>query len=282
MKHLVFLWLLAMDILANAQGVPAVTESVETIPSRGSYTQTFLFLRVEKPLATLLLYSGNKGYVGIFPNGSAQFDMFFVYRARRLLAQQGFNVLLLDAPSEWGSGGLWEKQRTPEYIAHNSAVLAWARKQTNVPVFLVGQSSGGITAAAVASQLKGKGADGLILVSPWMPTKENWPIPNFVYSSDFAIASWTDLKEAKGPRLLIHHLEDNCQFSLPTYVLDLKAAFGSETPLEVMGLKGGATPSGNPCYPAGLNNFTGLEQDVSTAIGNWVKAQTEQANARSN
>lgn len=262
-------------MLANAQSVLAVTESVETIPSRENHTQTFLFLRVENPLATLLLYSGNKGYVGIFPNGSAQFDMFFIYRARKLLAQQGFNVLLLDAPSEWGAGGLWEKQRTPEYIAHNSAVLAWARKQANVPVFLVGHSSGGITAAAVASQLKDKGADGLILISPWMPTKETWPIPSFVYSSDFAIASWPDLKDAKGPRLLIHHLEDNCNFSLPPYVKDLRIAFGSENPLEVMGLKGGATPSGNPCYPTGLNNFTGLEQDVSNVIGNWVRANSK-------
>lgn len=273
MKKLIVLVMVLMNGIAFGQGPMAVVETVETIPSRESHTQTFLLLKVEKPVATLLLYSGNKGYVGIYPNGSAQFDQFYVYRARRLLAQQGFNVLLLDAPSEWGSSGLWEKQRKPEFIAHNVAVLAYARKIADVPVYLVGHSSGGITAAAVATQLKDKGADGLILVSPWMPTKEKWPIPSFVYSSEFGIASWSDMKDVRGPRLLVHHVEDDCNFSLPSYIPNLKAAFGANLPLDVIGITGGASPSGNPCYPAGRNNFNGLEKDVSEAIGNWVKSR---------
>lgn len=273
MKRCISLAVVFASTLALAQTPQPIVETVETIQSRGSHTQTFLLLKVDKPVATLLLYSGSKGYVGIFPNGSAQFDQFYVYRARRMLAQQGFNVLLLDAPSEWGSSGLWEKQRTPEFISHNAAVLAHARKVANVPVFLLGHSSGGITAAAVATQLKDKGADGMILVSPWMPTKEKWPIPSFVYSSDFGIASWQDLKAVNGPRLLVHHLDDDCNFSLPSHIPSLKAAFGSDIPLDVIGISGGVSPSGNPCYPTGRNNFNGLEREVSEAIGGWIKNQ---------
>ena len=44
-----------------AQGVEVASETVETIPSRGEYTQTFILDRVENPLATIVLYSGNKG-----------------------------------------------------------------------------------------------------------------------------------------------------------------------------------------------------------------------------
>jgi hypothetical protein len=263
------LWLFAIS--ATAQGVQVKSETVETIPSRGEYTQTFILDRVENPLATLVLYSGNKGYVGIYPNGSAQFDMFFVYRARKLLAQQGFNVLLLDAPSEWASSGVWEKQRTPEYATHSAAVIAYARKLANVPVFLLGQSSGGIGAAGVATQLKGNGADGLILVSPWMPPKDKWPIPSFVFSSDFAISSWPDLASIKGPILLVHHLDDDCNFSLPEYVPQLVAAVSAARKPDVIGLRGGASPSGNACYPTGRQNFTGMEREVSEEIGNWIK-----------
>ena len=254
-----------------ARGVEVTSETVETIPSRGEYTQTFILDRVENPLATIVLYSGNKGYVGIYPNGTAEFDMFLVYRARKLLAQQGFNVLLLDAPSEWANKGLWEKQRTAEYAAHNAAVIAYARKLANVPVFLLGQSSGGIGAAGVATQLKGNGADGLILVSPWMPPKDKWPIPNFVFSSDFAISSWPDLANIKGPILLVHHLDDNCNFSLPEYVPQLVTALSAARKPDVIGLRGGASPSGNACYPAGWQNFSGMEREVSEEIGNWIK-----------
>ena len=52
-----------------------------------------------------------------------------MFRARRLLAEQGFNVMALDAPSEWGTRGIWEKQRSPEFAAHNAAAIAHARKQ---------------------------------------------------------------------------------------------------------------------------------------------------------
>jgi pimeloyl-ACP methyl ester carboxylesterase len=257
---------------AHAESVPIKSETVETIPSRDSYTQTFLITRVEKPLATLIMYPGNKGYLGIYPNGSAQFDMFFVYRARKMLAEQGFNVMLLDAPSEWGSRGIWEKQRSAEYAAHNAAAINYARQQANAPVFLLGGSVGAIAAVGVATQLKEKGADGLILVSPWMPPKEKWPIPNFVFSSDFAIPSWPDLADIKGPILLVHHLDDNCNFSLPDYVPGLVSALAAARKPVVVGLRGGALPSGNPCYPAGWNNFTGMEREVVDIIGNWMKS----------
>lgn len=261
----------AMTAALAAHAQNAVTETVETIPSRESYTQTFLFDRVENPVATLVLYSGNKGYVGIYPNGSALFDQFVVYRIRRMLAEQGFNVALLDAPSEWGSRGIWERQRSPEFAAHNAAVLDWLRNRANVPVFLVGASSGGIAATGVATQLKEKGADGLVLLSPWMVSKEKWPIPSFVLSADFAIPSWTDLANIKGPMLLVHHGEDNCNFSLPEYVSGLVDALSVARKPDVITMQGGATPSGNPCYPGGRNNFLGLDRDVADAVGAWVK-----------
>jgi hypothetical protein len=270
MRAVISAWLIALSISASAQ--PAVvTETVETIPSREGHTQTFLLAKVPNPVATLILYSGNKGHIGIFPNGSAQFDQFFVYRARRLLAEHGFNVLMLDAPSEWGTRGVWEKQRTPEFTAHNTSVIRYARELAPVPVVLVGSSSGGITATAVATQLKDKGADGLVLVSPWMPPKDKWPIPSFVYSSDFSISSWPDLAHIRGPMLLIHHIEDNCGFSLPEFVPQMVSALSAARKPDVVGLKGGVQSSGNPCYPNGLNNFNGMEREVSDVIASWVK-----------
>ncbi|MBP6637368.1 MAG: alpha/beta hydrolase [Sulfuritalea sp.] len=270
-RYLLAVCLSLVAISVSAQSTRVKSETVETIPSRGEHTQTFIFIRVDKPRATLLLFPGNKGAFGIFPNGSAQFDMFFVFRARKLLAEQGFNVMALDAPSEWGARGIWEKQRSPEFAAHNAAAIAYARKQADVPVILMGGSVGAIAAAGVATQLKDNGADALILLSPWMPPKDKWPIPSFVFSSDFAISSWPDLAAIKGPILLIHHLDDNCNFSLPDYVPSMVKALSAARTPDVIGLRGGAVPSGNPCYPSGLNNFTGMELEIAELVGNWIR-----------
>lgn len=274
-------WITAMWLpsLCSAQAVP-VTETVETIPTRPGHTQTFLYDKVENPVATLIMYPGYKGHIGIYPNGSADLDSFVVVRARRAFAGRGFNVAVVDAPSEYGKRGIWEKQRTPEYVAHNAALLDWLRKQAAVPVFLVGFSSGSIAATGVATQLGAKGAEGLILLSPYMVPQAKWPIPNFVFDSSFAISSWKDLAAIRGPILIVHHQEDQCGFSLPEYLPGFVSALSAATKPDVVGFTAGASPSGNPCYPGGRGNFNGLEADLARVVAEWATKMAVQATSK--
>lgn len=267
---------LCMPALCVSQGVP-VTETVQTIPTRPGHTQTFIYNKVEKPVATLIMYPGYKGYIGIYPNGSADLDSFVVVRSRRMFAERGFNVAVVDAPSEYGKRGIWEKQRSPEYVAHNAALINWLRQQADVPVLLVGYSSGAIAAAGVATQLGEKGADGLILLSPYMAPKDKWPIPDFVFDSSFAISSWKDLAAIRGPILVVHHQEDQCNFSLPEYVSGFASALSAATKPDVIGFRAGASPSGNPCYPGGRSNFNGLESELASAVTEWATKVVAQA-----
>lgn len=255
--------------LSSAQTV-AVTETVETIPTRLGFTQTFIYDKVEKPLATFIMYPGYKGVIGIYPNGSVQMDAFVVVRSRQVFAARGFNVAVVDAPSEFKPRGIWEKQRTPEYAAHNAALIEWLRKQADVPVYLVGFSAGGIAATGVATQLGAKGADGLVLLSSYMAPQDKWPIPNFVFDSSFAISSWKDLGAIRGPILIVHHAEDDCSFSLPAYLPGFVAALGAASKPEVVSLKGGGSPSGNACYPGGRGNFNGLEAELADTVADWA------------
>lgn len=270
---------LCMPALCASQAVVA-TETVQTIPTRPGHTQTFIYDKVEKPVATLIMYPGYKGYIGIYPNGSADLDTFVVVRSRRMFAERGFNVAVVDAPSEYGKRGIWEKQRSPEYVAHNAALIEWLRQQANVPVFLVGYSAGAIAAAGVATQLGVKGADGLILLSPYMAPKDKWPIPDFVFDSSFAISSWKDLAAIHGPILVVHHQEDQCKFSLPEYVYGFAAALSAASKPDVIGLSAGASPSGNPCYPGGRGNFNGLESELAGIVTEWVAKVVAQASPK--
>ncbi len=267
---------LCVPALCAPQAVIA-TETVQTIPTRPGHTQTFIYDKVEKPVATLIMYPGYKGYIGIYPNGSADLDTFVVVRSRRMFAERGFNVAVVDAPSEYGKRGIWEKQRSPEYVAHNAVLIDWLRQQANVPVFLVGYSAGAIAAAGVATQLGAKGADGLILLSPYMAPKDKWPIPNFVFDSSFAISSWKDLAAIRGPILVVHHQEDQCSFSLPEYLPSLVAALSAATKPDVVGFTAGAWPSGNPCYPGGRSNFNGLESELTRVVAEWATKMAAQA-----
>lgn len=249
----------------------AISETVETLTTREDYTQTFTYMRVREPIATLVVYPGYQGYVGIFPNGSMKLDKFVVVRARRQFAEMGFNVVVLDAPSEYGARGIWDKQRSPEYVAHNAAVLEWLRKRESTPIYLVGFTSGAIAAAGVATQLAERGADGLVLLSPWMASKEKWPIPNFVFKSDFAISSWTDLAKIRGPILIVRNADDtSCKFTLPEYLDGFVAALSVAGKPEVVTLSGGASASGDPCYPDAHTNFNGLEAKLVQTVRDWA------------
>lgn len=262
--------LMSVSLCGVAQ-TNAITESVETIPTRPGYTQTFIYSRVEKPIATLVMYPGYTGAIGIYPNGSSKLDSFVVVRARRQFAEQGFNVAVVDAPSEWGARGIWERQRSPEYAAHNAALITWLRQKNAAPIYLVGFSAGAIAATGVATQLGADGADGLVLLSPWMAPKDKWPIPNFVFSSDFAISSWSDLARIRGPILLVRHAEDNdCRFGLPEHVTGFVRALSAATQPEQINLQGGGSPSGDPCYPGGRNNFNGLEVELARTVREWA------------
>lgn len=259
---------------ATAQDAGALVESVHTIPTRPGVTQLFVQTKVANPVATLILYPGSTGAIGIFPNGSAKLDTMMIVASRRLLANQGFNLLLLDAPSDRATKGVWEYQRTPEYMEHNAAVLDYARKLSDVPVFFLGAGAGSIAAAGVATNLAKAGRplpDGMIYLSGWLVPKAKWPIPNFVFNAEFAMADWPEMAGLKLPTLIVSHEQDNCGFSEFAHATAFQEKLKATVPVELAAFKGGAVPSGNACYPGGYNNFNGLDGAVMAAVGDWVR-----------
>lgn len=101
-RYLLAVCLSLVAISVSAQSTRIKSETVETIPSRGEHTQTFIFISVDGLAPRCCCFRETRAHSESSPNGSAQFDMFFVFRARKLLAEQGFNVMALDAPRNGG------------------------------------------------------------------------------------------------------------------------------------------------------------------------------------
>ena len=148
--------LLAAGLYQDASG--QVRERVVDIPTRPGVTQRFLYLSPENPKAAVILFPGGHGGLQISQDGSPRWGATnFVVRTRQEFADMGLSVVVIDAPSDRQSppflGGFRQKA---EHVEDVKAVIAWMRKQNNVPVWLVGTSRGTQSAAFIATSLASK------------------------------------------------------------------------------------------------------------------------------
>ncbi|MCX7671324.1 MAG: alpha/beta hydrolase, partial [Anaerolineae bacterium] len=150
--------------LAIATSIRAhISEQVVDIPTRPGVTQRMVVLSAPQPRATAILLAGGHGGLQIFRNGSFRWgEGNFLVRSRRLFAEQGLQVIVLDAPSDRQMPPfLAGFRQRPEHVEDVKAVIAWARAQAKVPVWLIGTSRGTLSAAYVATETAGpEGPDG--------------------------------------------------------------------------------------------------------------------------
>ena len=155
MKRLLAFWCFIAVNCISQSVVAQVSEKVVDIPTRPGVTQRFLFLVPENPKAAVILFPGGHGGLQISQNGTLRWGKEnFLVRTRQEFADKGLSVVIIDAPSDRQSqpflSGFRQKAEHAEDI---KAVIAWLRKQNNVPVWLVGTSRGTQSAAFIATQL---------------------------------------------------------------------------------------------------------------------------------
>src|ERR1700693_801575 len=121
-----------------------VAEKVVDISTRPHVTQRILVMAPKKPKAVAVLLAGGHGGLQISADGSFGWGKGnFLVRSRQLFADQGLMVVVVDAPSDRQNPPYLSGFRgTREHVTDLKAVIAWARKQAGVPVWLVGTSRG--------------------------------------------------------------------------------------------------------------------------------------------
>lgn len=146
-----------------------------------------------------------------------------------------------------------------EHAADISAVIAWAREQAKIPVWLIGASRGTQSAAFIATELEGsEGPDGLVLTSTILTDDRGRPVPAM------------PLGKIRIPVLVVHHEHDGCRHCAFRDIPALMSKLGDVPRKQVLSFTGGED-RGDPCEAAGYHGFNGIERDVVVQTARWIQ-----------
>lgn len=257
----VFFALLVVGSAALARG--QATEKVVDIATRPNVTQRMLVLAPEKPKAAVVLLAGGHGGLQITADGSFGWGKGnFLVRSRRLFVDQSLLVVIVDAPSDRQRPPYLSSFRgTREHVMDLKAVIAWARKQADVPVWLVGTSRGTESAAYTATYLSGHdGPDGLVLTSTILTDTKEFSVPVL------------QLDRLRIPVLVVHHVHDGCSHCPYAEIGQLMDKLGNVPRKKLLPVTGGVS-KGDPCEAYSHHGFNGNERDVVKQIAAWVLAK---------
>jgi len=233
------------------------------IPTRPGVTQKLLVLKATEPRATVILFPGGHGGLQLFPNGSMKWgENNFLVRTRQAFLDQGFTVVIVDAPSDRQSSPFLQgfRQR-PEHAADIKAVIAWARETSKVPVWLIGTSRGTQSVGYLATELSGSDApDGIVLTASVLVDDKGRAVPAM------------PLGKVRVPVLVVHHEQDgcaHCPFANTSQVID---KLRNSPRKQLIPVSGGSS-TGDECEALAHHGFNGVEQSVVQQIGTWIIAK---------
>jgi hypothetical protein len=253
--------------------VAQVKTEVVTVRVRPGVTMKYLEIRgSERPSAVVILFAGGDGVLALQPSGKIGTDLAlnFLIRSRELFAREGMAVAALDVASDLPRGGMNGDIRLSAQHAHDVAqVIADLRKRIGAPVWLVGTSSGTISAAGVAARLSQSEPrpDGVVLTST-QSTLVAGLCGRTVY--------FAKLAAIRAPVLAVSHRDDACPCSPGNAKAGAKliAALGAASVKEHKIFTGGSPPlSKGPCEARVPHGFFGVEGEVIKAIAEWIKSR---------
>lgn len=253
-----FLLVCLLATVCSPAAIAQITEDVVRVQSARGATVPYLLSRDAgaAPQAIYVLLSGGFGEHTLSQRGTVVQvfnDLRLPARARALFAVDGV-AALVDVPSDRNL--LSDEFRASE--AHSQdlgAVIADLRQRYPVlPVVLVGNSNGTISAAHAAARL-GRAIDRVVLISGRFV--DHWYAGEALSRFDFG--------QIKVPLLLVHHVRDGC--SVTPY--SAAQALGARFPL--ISVNDGPGIEIGSCTSLGTHGLSGKEAPVVEAIRAWAK-----------
>jgi len=226
------------------------------IDTRPGVTVPFYYMKRDDASDTVILLTGGNGNIWL-KNGVPTSKNFLV-RSRDLFAANGLNVAVVGQPSDTTDmDGFF--RISPEHIEDLQGVMAFLKKDTSLPVWLVGTSMGTISATAAAIAIGNKGLSGIVLTSSITAQNRTGATP------------WQKLASIRVPVLVIHHEYDACRACVPGDVSQIIRRLNNAPIKKEIYVKGGSNPTGDPCEPMHWHGYIGMEKEVVDIITNWIK-----------
>ena len=253
-----FLGAIALTGVAVAQ---PRDEPVRSIPTRAGITEAFVLVRPPgPPVASVILFMGGKGALGLGRGALGPRNTNFLVRNRHRFAERGLLVAVVDAPSD--RPDLVGFRTSAEHATDVAALIAALRAEAAVPVWLVGTSMGSVSAASVAARLRDGGPEGIVLTSSVMAT------PRDMGESLQDVA----LDKIRVPALVVHHRDDACRASRYADTSWAMRRLSATPKRELLTFSGGDAPQSDPCEPLSAHGYFGIDAKVVEAIAAWIAA----------
>jgi hypothetical protein len=223
-----------------------------------------------KPSAAVILFAGGDGVLDLQADGriATDLELNFLIRSRELFSREGLVVAAVDTASDSRKGMNGDVRLSAQHAQDIAHVIATLRRRTEVPIWLVGSSSGTISGASVAARLADSASepDGVVLTSPQSTLVEGLCGRTIYYAS---------LSEIRVPVLALSHREDGCPCSPGNAAAGAKlmAALKRAPAKEHKTFAGGGPPlSKGPCLARTQHGFWGIEGQVIKAMAAWMAA----------
>lgn len=270
-----FVLLAAAPLLqAQIQFTPPVT-----VQAGPGVTVKYLALAQSKakPHAAVILFAGGNGLLNLQPDDTITTGLSqnFLVRSRTKFAQKDLFVAVVDTPNQVAIGG--DVRLSAEYAAAMGAVIQDVRGHLAAAgkVWLVGTSSGSISAASIAARLP------RVALTPPILTKTNVRRPDgLVLTSSVAtvvagVCGRTvfdaNLGAINVSVLVTSHQQDGCACSPPTNATGLLKALKRAPSKQSISFTGGDPPqSTDPCQALTPHGYLGIEDAVVAAIAGWI------------
>jgi len=256
MRTAVFLFILFFGSISFA------TESLLILDTRDGVKLPIFYVKNNNSTATVLLFpggKGGKGGMGKIIDGQPSSNNFLV-RTRDLFASSGLNVAIFGLPSDKKEGYLEYSDRlAPEHMQDVRKVVEYLKKDTTLPVWIIGNSRGAISATAASIEFGNELIGGLVLTSSVVSYKKNGAVPN------------QDLYKIKIPVLVLHHENDECKICNPSEASNILKGLKNSQVKRLIMINGGENPTGDPCDAMHYHGFIGIEQKAVEIIAFWIK-----------
>lgn len=203
------------------------------------------------------MFPGGAGDIDIRKDGSLKQTDNFVVRTRDLWRSRGYGVVLVDAIGRQSMRG---QRSTSAYAEVTRDIIAFARSQGPLPVWVLGTSQGSIAAMNAASHAGPDLIAGVVLT-------ESVSVLGGSHETVFDAHPG----QVRTPALVVANEEDRCSVAPPSKAEAIARSMRA-THATVLRVSGGVKQSKDDCGSLTPHGYYGIEDSVVSQILNWMQS----------
>ena len=245
-----------LTLLIGHSAAFAAENSPVKIAPRPGVSLLFYYMKQEGASASVVLLTGGAGGIGL-KDGVPTSNNFLI-RSRDHFAGHKFNIAVVGRPSDIQDLD-YPSRISAEHVEDLRRVVSYLKKDTALPVLLVGTSRGSVSATAAAIAFGNQELAGIVLTASVTNASKAGAVPQ------------QRLDAVRIPVLVLHHQYDACWVCRPREVPRIISGLKNAPVKKLVMVDGGGDPRGDPCEALHWHGFIGMEKEAVDIIGDWIK-----------